>query len=112
MLAAGQHYCGPDMTGVEMSSASSALTPTRDAEAMLLSLSTLSIREREVLRLCIGGLTVTCIAARFGRSSKTVSTQKQAAYRKLGLKSDMDLFRRLARYGIESSGPSITGEST
>lgn len=111
MLAAGQHFCGPDMAGVEASSAS-ALTRTHDAEAMLLSLPTLSIREREVLRLCIGGLTVTCIAARFGRSSKTVSTQKQAAYRKLGLKSDMDLFRRLARYGIESSGPSIAGEST
>lgn len=112
MLTAGQHYCGPDMAGVEASSASSALARTHDAEAILLSLPNLSVREREVLRLCIDGLTVTCIAARFGRSSKTVSTQKQAAYRKLGLRSDMDLFRRLARYGIESSGPSIVGERT
>lgn len=99
VLAAGQHYWDLDMGGVEVSNASSALSSTLDAGAMLLSLPTLSVREREVLRLCIGGLTVTCIAERFGRSSKTVSTQKQAAYRKLGLKSDMDLFRRLARYG-------------
>ncbi|AZE56833.1 Capsular synthesis regulator component B [Pseudomonas synxantha] len=99
MLAAGQQYCSPDMEGGGASIPSPALTNAHEAEAMLLSLPGLSVREREVLRLCIDGLTVTCIAARFGRSSKTVSTQKQAAYRKLGLKSDMDLFRRLARYG-------------
>ncbi|AIB38768.1 response regulator transcription factor [Pseudomonas simiae] len=99
MLTAGQHYCGPDMAAVEASIMSSAAAGPHNPEAMLLSLPTLSVREREVLRLCIGGLTVTCIAERFGRSLKTVSTQKQAAYRKLGLKSDMDLFRRLALYG-------------
>lgn len=100
MLAAGQSYYGPDTDGVDMAIAPPVTAGAHDAEAMLLSLPTLSLREREVLRLCIGGLTVTCIAERFGRSSKTVSTQKQAAYRKLGLKSDMDLFRRLARYEV------------
>lgn len=39
------------------------------------------------------------IAELWNRSPKTVSTQKQAVYRKLGLKSDMDLFRKLAQYG-------------
>ncbi|MCO7036138.1 response regulator transcription factor [Pseudomonas carnis] len=98
LLAQGQQYFGPDMSRVE--SPSPVATADHDAEAMLLSMPTLTLREREVLRLCIGGLTVTCIAERFGRSSKTVSTQKQAAYRKLGLKSDMELFRRLARYEV------------
>lgn len=100
ILAAGQSYYGPDMGWAAAPIPSPVAVDARDAEALLLSLPTLSLREREVLRLCIGGLTVTCIAERFGRSSKTVSTQKQAAYRKLGLKSDMDLFRRLARYEV------------
>ena len=99
-LAAGQSYYGPEMGCVAAALPSPVTVGTHDAEALLLSLPTLSLREREVLRLCIGGLTVTCIAERFGRSSKTVSTQKQAAYRKLGLKSDMDLFRKLARYEV------------
>lgn len=99
-LAAGQSYYGPDIGCVETRVAPPVTAGIQDAEAILLSFPTLSLREREVLRLCIGGLTVTCIAEQFGRSSKTVSTQKQAAYRKLGLKSDMDLFRRLARYEV------------
>ncbi|AVJ22735.1 MULTISPECIES: helix-turn-helix transcriptional regulator [Pseudomonas] len=72
--------------------------PTEMGEAALLSYPALSQREREVLRLCISGLTVTRIAEMSGRSLKTVSTQKLAAYRKLGLKNDMDLFRRLSQY--------------
>ena len=38
------------------------------------------------------GLTVSEIALHRHRSIKTVSTQKQAAFRKLGLRSDRDLF--------------------
>lgn len=98
-LASGQHYWGAEEGGVTFSM--SSLHPSADngAEAALLSLPCLSLREREVLRLCISGLTVTSIAELWNRSPKTVSTQKQAAYRKLGLKSDMDLFRKLAQYG-------------
>lgn len=98
LLAAGQYYCCPIMGRAESSVTPPNPAGNSHAEAMLLSLPNLSRREREVLRLCISGLTVTCIAELFGRSLKTVSTQKQAAYRKLGLKNDMDLFRRLARY--------------
>lgn len=98
LLAAGQCYCGPIKGRTEVSSTSFTPAGNQDAAAILLSLPALSSREREVLRLRISGLTVTCIAELVGRSLKTVSTQKQAAYRKLGLKSDMDLFRRLARY--------------
>lgn len=98
LLAAGQYYCGPIKDRAEVSNTAFSSAGNQDAAAMLLSLPALSLREREVLRLRISGLTVTCIAELVGRSLKTVSTQKQAAYRKLGLKSDMDLFRTLARY--------------
>lgn len=56
--------------------------------------SVLTTREREVLSLCASGLTVTQIAASSARSVKTISAQKQAAYRKLGLKNDLDFFKQ------------------
>ncbi|PRB90095.1 hypothetical protein CQ006_25860 [Pseudomonas cedrina] len=95
-MAAGQRYLCASITMAEDAGMSDA--PTEMGEAALLSYPALSQREREVLRLCISGLTVTRIAEMSGRSLKTVSTQKLAAYRKLGLKNDMDLFRRLSQY--------------
>ncbi|WNH54216.1 response regulator transcription factor [Stenotrophomonas oahuensis] len=55
------------------------------------SASALSPREFEVIRLFAQGLTVNDIAKQLSRSSKTVSTQKINAMRKLGTKSDQDL---------------------
>lgn len=52
----------------------------------------LSQAEREVLQLCLSGMTVTDIAQQRHRSIKTISTQKHAAFRKLGLRTDRDLF--------------------
>lgn len=52
----------------------------------------LSPSEREVLQLCLAGMTVTDIALQRRRSIKTISTQKHAAFRKLGLRTDRDLF--------------------
>ncbi|MGH8039213.1 MAG: response regulator [Stenotrophomonas sp.] len=51
----------------------------------------LSPREFEVIRLFASGLTVGDIAKRLNRSSKTVSTQKISAMRKLGTAKDQDL---------------------
>lgn len=53
----------------------------------------LSPREREVLRCCLEGLTLTQISEKFSRSIKTVSAQKRAAYRKLGIQNDCQLFK-------------------
>jgi two-component system capsular synthesis response regulator RcsB len=53
----------------------------------------LSPKEREVLRCCIEGMTVTQVARKFSRSIKTISGQKQSAYRKLGIASDRELFK-------------------
>lgn len=51
----------------------------------------LSPREFEVIRLFACGQTVGDIAKRLNRSSKTISTQKVSAMRKLGTKTDHDL---------------------
>ncbi|MBC9079702.1 MULTISPECIES: response regulator transcription factor [Stenotrophomonas] len=52
----------------------------------------LSRNEREVLGLLLQGLTVSEIALRRHRSIKTVSTQKVAVLRKLGLRSDVEIY--------------------
>ncbi|CRX67105.1 unnamed protein product [Stenotrophomonas maltophilia] len=52
----------------------------------------LSRNEREVLELLLEGLTVSEIALRRHRSIKTVSTQKVAVLRKLGLRSDVEIY--------------------
>ncbi|WP_449465942.1 response regulator [Stenotrophomonas humi] len=55
------------------------------------SSAALSPRELEVMRLFISGKSVSEIAKQLNRSSKTVSTQKVNAMRKLGTQSDQDL---------------------
>ncbi|MEN5419753.1 response regulator transcription factor [Stenotrophomonas sp. TWI169] len=52
----------------------------------------LSAREQEVLQLLAEGLNINAIAARCGRSPKTISRQKAEAKRKLGLQSNQELF--------------------
>jgi two-component system capsular synthesis response regulator RcsB len=54
---------------------------------------TLSPREMEVVRCFLDGLSVSQIAVKFKRSRKTVSGQKQSALKKLGLRSDSELFK-------------------
>ncbi|MFJ3047126.1 response regulator [Herbaspirillum chlorophenolicum] len=68
----------------------------REGEVVSDSLSEnseLSPREREVLRCCLDGMTVTQIAEKFARSVKTISGQKQSAFRKLGVRNDSELFK-------------------
>lgn len=60
----------------------------------------LSRRELEVFTQYASGLGVTEIAARLGRSVKTISAQKCTAMRKLDLNSDAELFRFAAEYGV------------
>lgn len=62
----------------------------------------LSRRELEVFTQYASGLAVTEIAARFGRSVKTISAQKCTAMRKLGLHSDAEMFRFAVEHGVIS----------
>ena len=59
---------------------------------LLTPCDALSRNEREVMRLVLDGLTVSEIALHRHRSVKTVSTQKVAALRKLGLRNDAEIF--------------------
>ncbi|TDA47885.1 response regulator transcription factor [Burkholderia pyrrocinia] len=56
------------------------------------SLRDLTKRETEVLRLYLSGLSINEIAAQLHRTKQTVSAQKTGAMRKLGAKSEVDLF--------------------
>jgi two-component system capsular synthesis response regulator RcsB len=60
----------------------------------------LSPREMVVVRLLLAGQSVSEISARLNRSIKTVSTQKQTAFRKLNIQSDAELFRLAGDLGV------------
>ncbi|MGC3963649.1 MAG: response regulator transcription factor [Rhodocyclaceae bacterium] len=55
----------------------------------------LSKKEEEVVRLLSKGLSVTGISKMVQRSPKTISSQKNAAMRKLGIQSDLELHQFL-----------------
>jgi RNA polymerase sigma factor (sigma-70 family) len=65
---------------------------TSASDSSLSAILSLSPREHEVLRCYLAGMSVSDIAAKFARSSKTISTQKQSALRKLGIRNDAELF--------------------
>lgn len=66
--------------------------------------STLSRRELEVFAQYASGFGVSEIAARLGRSVKTISAQKCTAMRKLSLNSDAELFRFAIEHGVTTEG--------
>jgi two-component system capsular synthesis response regulator RcsB len=72
------------------------LAQAQDPHHEWLDGNALTAREKQVLRLCMRGLSVTQIAREFKRSLKTISSQKLSAYRKLGLNSDLELFRAMS----------------
>jgi two-component system capsular synthesis response regulator RcsB len=62
----------------------------------------LSAREIEVVRLYVGGMSITQIADRLSRSVKTVSRQKRDAMRKLGIDHDSRLSEYARERGLAS----------
>lgn len=77
--------------------------PTGKVDAPVETGGKLSKRETEVLRLFAEGLSVLEIAGRVGRSRKTISAQKVAAMKKLGLERDADIFRYAMSHGLVQS---------
>ena len=63
----------------------------------------LSKRETEVFRLYAEGFTISEIGERVGRSNKTISAQKMAAMKKLGLQHDADIFKYALAHGLVSA---------
>ncbi|WP_028620854.1 response regulator transcription factor [Pseudomonas sp. Ant30-3] len=68
-------------------------------EAQSLS-ATLSVKEREVVRMLASGMTVSEIAACFQRSVSTISKQKNMAMQRLGVSTDVDLFAYARESGM------------
>lgn len=107
-VARGRVYLDPGLavefayllSGVEVQD---PLPPDADqavADDPLMRHIDLSPREREVLRCCLNGMSVTDVAKKFGRSAKTISTQKQSAFRKLGIRTDNELFKMHRQLGM------------
>ncbi|MFM0037470.1 response regulator [Paraburkholderia strydomiana] len=78
------------------------IADTTVAQRLDLVRSALSRRELEVFTQYASGFAVSEIAARLGRSVKTISAQKCTAMRKLSLRSDAELFRFAAEHGVIS----------
>lgn len=95
MAFAGDSYVSPRVAQILEQAASDADTAN--------PLPQLSKRETEVLRLYAEGLSVSEIGARAGRSSKTISAQKMAAMKKLGLQRDADVFKYAVAHGLVSA---------
>ncbi|KTC44554.1 LuxR family transcriptional regulator [Pseudomonas fluorescens ABAC62] len=71
--------------------------PSSDAEHAPVNLEGLSPKELEVLRCYLEGMSVTQMATKFSRSTKTISGQKQSALRKLGIRTDAELHKMQAQ---------------
>lgn len=102
-VAKGDTYLPPDVAA-ELDSRGAAQQVPQAASAedlgaepgdsqILQGNAELTPREREVLRCFLSGMSVAQIAEKFSRSNKTISTQKQAGYRKLGIRSDAEFFQ-------------------
>ncbi|HEX7816634.1 response regulator transcription factor [Dyella sp.] len=90
-VAAGRTYLSNEMASeMEAGGRSSELST---GERALTEDAKLSPREREVLRCYMDGMSVSQIAVKFSRSITTISAQKSAAFRKLGVRTDNELFK-------------------
>lgn len=65
----------------------------RSRQARAHGLAPLSDREHEVVHLVLSGHSTGDMARTLGRAASTISTQKKSAYRKLGIRTDGDLFQ-------------------
>lgn len=93
-VSTGAVYLNSDMSYRVPEAAIDAVGAVDDAgHVNVLKGASLTAREQEVIRCYLAGMTVTQIAEKFNRSIKTISTQKAAAFRKLGVTSNNGLFK-------------------
>ncbi|BDU20030.1 response regulator transcription factor [Dyella sp. GSA-30] len=91
-VALGKTYLSPEMA-LEIAGGKDESPSVLTDERALTQDVKLSPREREVLRCYLDGMSVSQIAAKFSRSITTISAQKSAAFRKLGIRTDSELFK-------------------
>jgi two-component system capsular synthesis response regulator RcsB len=90
----GRSYRSPS----QQSSADARVVDSLEAERKL------SQRELEVLRKCAAGVSLVEIARQANRSSKTISSQKSMAMKKLGLTSGYELYQYAVEHGLLPGG--------
>lgn len=94
-VAGGRRYLDASMAAsldIDIVPAKLRSSSSSSDDALLTERARLSARESEVLRCVVAGMSVTEIAQKFSRSINTISSQKQAAFRKLGVRNDTELF--------------------
>lgn len=94
-VAGGRRYLDAAMAAsldIDIAPAKLRSSSSSSDDALLTERARLSARESEVLRCVVAGMSVTEIAQKFSRSINTISSQKQAAFRKLGVRNDTELF--------------------
>ncbi|RDP93657.1 helix-turn-helix transcriptional regulator [Escherichia coli] len=73
-----------------------------------LTKSNLTLAERDIIRLLLSGFSVTEISRLKNRKVKTISNQKQNAYKKLDIRNDVNLFSGLInQWGMEVKNDNI-----
>ncbi|MGY2213477.1 response regulator transcription factor [Pseudomonas pergaminensis] len=102
-VAQGYIYLQPGMLSVEQGRQSILewvnFKSNLEVSAALRPNACLTPKEQEVLRCFLDGMLVSSIAIKFSRSTSTISTQKQSAYRKLGIRTDSELFKFTRQFG-------------
>ncbi|MEG0859905.1 MAG: response regulator transcription factor [Pseudomonas sp.] len=93
VVASGAVYLSPDMAYRVAEATAVGNDGDEKSCADAIRYVSLSSREQEVIRCYLAGMTITDIAEKFNRSIKTISTQKAAAFRKLGVVSNNELFK-------------------
>lgn len=82
-VGSGKNYLGKNLTSFMR----------EDRFSSVPELAMLSPREGEILRMFLSGMAMKDIAGKTHRSIKTVSNQKQSAFRKLGCRNNAEIFR-------------------
>lgn len=102
-IAQGRIYLQPCMVpvlqGMQSVLGGANMRSKVDVSTQLQLNACLTPKEQEVLRCFLDGMSVNSIAAKFSRSASTISTQKLSAYRKLGIRSDSELFKFTLQFG-------------
>jgi len=97
-VATGNTYFSARVMGIKPTADVFAPQPRGPGAApALVAHPDLTARERVVLEHCLQGLSIAQIADQMARSYKTISSQKQSAYRKLGVRNDAELIAMLSR---------------
>jgi two-component system, NarL family, response regulator NreC len=96
-IAAGRRYLSPSVSNLVVEAYLDL-----DKDAALDPYETLTMRERQILRLIGEGAATAEIAGRLAISPRTVETHKTHLVRKLRLKTQADLLRYSVRRGIGS----------